>query len=548
MEQVIIRAENLSVTFPGSPGRMGEQCAFRRATSPGKASKEAVRGVSFELFSGELLALVGESGSGKTVLCRSILGLPPKGAEVSYDVLERPAPAEMSLVMQNAMTALNPAMPVGKQITEVKCEYTPNPAELLSRVGIDNPEVRVRQYPGEFSGGMRQRVAIAAALAMRPKVIFADEPTTSLDADMRLKIMQLLNAIRKEGTAVLFVTHDLSLVRGFAGRVLIMKDGKIIEYGQTSDIFKNPREEYTKELIRYAAIGDAANHTHGKMHYHDTSIHTHAHTGRHTHENGENSELVKSRVNVENIKLVKSRENVENIKLIKSRENVENIKLVKPRENGENIELKSHEPLVEVKSLSKFYPLSRGRINRVLDSVSFAVYPGEITGLCGKSGVGKSTLARCIAGLEKPSGGTRSARKGLTIQMIFQDSTSAFNPRMSVERLIGEPLYLRDGKPPNREVILKLMRDAQLSPEVITRRAGELSGGQKQRVAIARAIAARPDLIIADEPFSSLDVTTCSKIIHLLKRLKDEYNLTMLLISHDLHLLAHVSDRIVSLQ
>lgn len=471
------------------------------------AGREVVRGVSFRLHAGELVALVGQSGSGKSQLCRALLGLPPKGARVSYELLERPAPEEMSLVMQDAMTALDPAMPVGRQIAEAGAAARggtvagrtggsglfrrimnrrfsgrarmQDSVALLRRIGIDEAERRAGQYPGEFSGGMRQRAAVAVALAMRPKVIFADEPTTSLDAGMRMRIMELLNRIREEdGTAILFVTHDLSLVREFADRVLILKDGTIVEQGTADEIFANPREEYTKELLRYAAIGDPTNrthHTHGRVHYHK----------------------------------------------------------------------KETEPLVWTEQLCKSYPLGYGRTNRVLDRVSIAIYPGEVAGLSGPSGIGKSTLARCLAGLEKPSGGRRFAREGLNIQMIFQDSVSALNPRMTAEQLIAEPLYLRDGKSPPWETILDLMRETELEPELLRRRPAQLSGGQRQRVAIARAIAARPDLIIADEPVSSLDVTTRSKIFHLLKKLKDEHGLTMLLISHDLPLLTHVSDRIV---
>lgn len=227
---------------------------------------------------------------------------------------------------------------------------------------------------------------------------------------------------------------------------------------------------------------------------------------------------------------------------------IENDRIVNGHSESDRIEsshFEAREPLVQVMNLSKAYPLGYGRINRVLDSVNLSVYPGDITGLCGPSGSGKSTLARLLAGLEKPTGGKRTAQDGLNIQMIFQDSASALNPRMTVEKLIAEPLYLRDRKRPERSVILKLMGEAQLDAQLIVRRPRELSGGQRQRVAIARAIATRPDLIIADEPFSSLDVTTCSKIIHLLKNLKDDYHLTMLLISHDLHLLAHVCDKLV---
>jgi peptide/nickel transport system ATP-binding protein len=464
MEQLIC-IKNLCINFPG---------------------KEAVRGVSFTLNSGELIALVGESGSGKSVLCRSLLGLPPKGAKVTFDVLERPELTAMSLVMQDAMTALDPAMPIGKQITEANRVYPPDPVEILAQVGIDHAKLRAKQYPCELSGGMRQRVAVAVSLAMRPKVIFADEPTTSLDAEIRMKIMELLNGIRQNGTALLFVTHDLSLVRDFADRILIMKEGRIIEQGATVEVFANPRTEYAKELIRYAAMSDPANHTHGNIHNHGLNMHSHSHT----------------------------------------------------------------EPpmsLVELKDFSKSYSLGYGRVNHVLTNTDFTVYSNEIVGLCGPSGIGKSTLARCVAGLEKPSGGNRHAKNGINIQMIFQDSSSALNPRMSVGQLIAEPLYLRDGKQPSHKVILDLMCESELDSELITRRPRELSGGQRQRVAIARAIATRPDLIIADEPVSSLDVTTCSKIIHLLKRLKDEHNLTMLLISHDLHLLAHVSDRIIQM-
>jgi peptide/nickel transport system ATP-binding protein len=501
-----------------------------------------VRNVSFELCSGELLALVGESGSGKTLLCRALLGLPPKGAEVTHDVLVRPKAAEMSLVMQDAMTALDPAMPVGKQIAEAnrRCPYTP--AELLRRVGIDHAEAYVRRYPGEFSGGMRQRAAIAIALAMSPKVIFADEPTTSLDADMRLKIMGLLDRVRRDGTAILFVTHDLGLVRDFADRVLIMKDGAIIERGKTADIFAMPKQAYTKELLRYAAISDPSNHTHGKIHYHDTEFHSHAHSGRHTHQDDghQNPDLEpESTDRYLDTDRPADKPCYPHVHTPSSRA---------PKSTDRHPDESGRSPLISANALSKSYPLGMGKTVKALATMSLDIFPGEIVGLCGRSGIGKSTFARCLAGLEAPSKGERGAQDGLNIQMIFQDSVSALNPRMSAGQLIAEPLYLRDGKKPAPLAIEALMRETELEAALIDRRPHELSGGQRQRVAIARAIATRPDLIIADEPVSSLDVTTCSKIIHLLKRLRDEHDLTILLISHDLHLLTHVSDRIVSMQ
>jgi peptide/nickel transport system ATP-binding protein len=492
MDEIVLRVKNFSVAFPG---------------------KDAVRGVSFELHRGELLALVGESGSGKTVLCRSLLGLPGRNATIGYDLLERPAPAEMSLVMQNAMTALDPAMPVGKQIAEAargaKLESA-SPEELLARVGIDNPKLRQKQYPSHFSGGMRQRVAIATALAMNPKIIFADEPTTSLDADIRVRVMELLFDIRgNSDVSILFVTHDLALVKDFADRVLIMKDGEIVERGATDEIFKNPREEYTRDLLDYAAHSDPAHHSHGKIHYHDLHIHSHRHEGVHTHTEAVGAEPVGEYAGDET-------------------------------PNGK--------ALISVRNLSKYYPLGRGRINRVLENISLDIYPGEIVGLCGPSGVGKSTLARCLAGTERPSGGAIITDGDLNIQMIFQDTGAALNPRMTTEQIIAEPLLLRDGKNPPRSVVLELMDRAELSPELLRRRPHEISGGQRQRVAIARAVATNPRLIIADEPVSSLDALACSKIIHLLRRIKDERDLSVLLISHDLSLLAHVSDRILRIR
>ncbi|MDR2940356.1 MAG: ABC transporter ATP-binding protein [Clostridiales bacterium] len=448
------------------------------------AGKEIVKGANFELCPGEIVALVGESGGGKTTLCRTLLGLPPKHAEVSFEFLKCPPGKEMSLIMQDAMAALNPSAPIGKQILEANMASPPDPVGLLKKVGLDDAELRVKQYPGEFSGGMLQRVAIAIALAMRPKVIFADEPSTSLDSLTARQIMKLLRAISQDGAAVLFVTHDLNLVRDFADRVMVMKGGRIIEQGKVDKIFKNPVEAYTIELIRSYIAGETYGHKNMAAHIHKISTEAHG------------------------------------------------------NKSG---------AIVEMQAVSKLYPMPYGKSNCVLNKASLSIFPGEIIGLCGPSGVGKSTLARLIAGLEKPNGGKRFVREGANIQMIFQDSMSALNPRMTVGQIISEPIYLRGGKRPANMVIFNLMQEAELEPGLINRRPRELSGGQRQRVAIARAIATHPDLIIADEPVSSLDITACSKIAMLLKRLKAQYNLTMLLISHDLNLLTNVSDRVIQI-
>jgi peptide/nickel transport system ATP-binding protein len=477
----ILSVKNLNISFP---------------------DKEIVCGVDLDISPGEMVALVGESGCGKTLLCRTLLALPPRGVAISHDSLSTPPLQDMSLIMQDALSALDPAMQIGKQILETREKEPINILNILKTVGIKSPEKRSKQYPTELSGGMRQRVAIAIALTAKPRVIFADEPTTSLDADLRLQIMEILNTLKKEGTAILFITHDLSLVRHYADRVLIMQGGKIIEEGKTADIFNSPQQEHTRELLSYAAMSSPKNHTHGQIHYHDLKMHSHEQTGEHSHTTLREPEI-------------------------------------------EKVPEKTR--LVKIMGLSKVYLYKRKDINKVLNNLNLDIYKGELIGLCGPSGVGKSTLARIICGLENPSSGSIEKAKNLNIQMIFQDSLAALNPQMSVEKLIGEPLYIRDKKHPSKELVLGLMDEVELEPSLINRRPRQLSGGQRQRVAIARSIATNPDLLIADEPVSSLDSTTCSKIVHLLKKLRDKHEMTMLLISHDLHLLAHISDRIIKI-
>ncbi|MDR1135343.1 MAG: ABC transporter ATP-binding protein [Clostridiales Family XIII bacterium] len=487
-EPALLSVRNLRVTFGGKP---------------------AVNGIDIELRRGEMLALVGESGSGKTVTCRSLLGLAPEGAEVLYDSLKCPPLKRMSLVMQNAMTALDPAMPVGKQIAEGNSIKRARAVELISQVGIDRPELRAKQFPSHFSGGMRQRAAVAVSLASQPQVIFADEPTTSLDIEIRMQIMRMLSELRADGErAVLFVTHDLSLVRDFADHVIIMKAGEIVECGGADEIFTNPKSEYTKELLHYSSFNMTVGaHTHGRIHRHDMYYHSHEHSGAHIHAGGENGGGSCGRL------------------------------------AGER-----REPLITAAKLSKVYPLPRRRTHTVFGDFDIAIEHNEIVGLCGRSGIGKSSLARILAGLEPPSGGELRKAEGLKIQMIFQDNVSAMNPRTTLEQIIGEPLLLRDGKKPERAVILDLMRQCELESELIARRPGQLSGGQQQRAAIARAISVEPQLIIADEPVSSLDVTTCSRIIHLLRDIQQRRGLSILLISHDLPLLNHICDRIVRME
>jgi peptide/nickel transport system ATP-binding protein len=558
LNNTVLNIEGLSVSFGGT---------------------EAVRDVSLSLGRGELLALVGESGSGKTVLCRTAIGLAGSDASVSFRRLDAPGRREMSLVLQDPMSSLDPTMKVGKQIEEAipgrvsSREKRERALELLRQSGIDDPELRARQYPSFLSGGMRQRAAVAIALAMRPQIIFADEPTTALDAPLRLRIMKLMDEVRKtSNVSVLFVTHDLSLVKDYADRLLIMKEGRIVESGAPAEIFASPKESYTKELIRYANYGERSDHHHGKIHYHKGKLHSHEgkeghrhegdgvrrrdgegghnHTGedarrhedehRHDGHNGGQSPVARVADAIFPVSVLRV-----------NPEATSSLPAGLPLYESEADDYSSPPPagpLVNVCGLSKYYDAGRGKTRRVFDDLSFQIYEGETLGVCGPSGIGKSTLARCLAGVEKASGGSieiaDSLKRPRAMQFIFQDSVGAFDPRMRIGDSIAEPIALAEGRKPERERIYELMSRAELDPELYGRRPNEISGGQRQRAGIARAISTNPKFLIADEPVSSLDVTTCVKILHLLKSIQEERGLTLMIISHDLQLLMHVSDRI----
>ncbi len=485
----ILEIENFKLSFYGPQGRV-----------------PAVRGVNLYVNAGETVALVGESGCGKTALCRAILGLHSSHAKVEggsislmgirvTEMTDRQLEAVRgrcaSMVFQDPMTFLNPTFSVGSQIRDAillhekvsRKEAEVRAVELLKMVEITQAEERYRQYPHHLSGGMRQRVAIAIALACNPDMIIADEPTTALDIRTQNEIMELLKKLcREQGKAMLFVTHDLGLAEKMAERTAVMKDGLIIEQGKTAEIFENPKEEYTKKLLSYVAYGKGTSHYHGKI---DGSA-------------------------------------------------------------------ENEEAAVTIDNLKKSFPLGRGTFCRVLEDFNLTINKGEIVGLVGPSGSGKSTLARCIMGIYEPEAGCIKVAEGLKLQMIFQDSASAFNPRMKLWEIIAEPADIEARREKRRmgkkEMCIMAQKAAEvcgLEKDLLERYPYNVSGGQRQRAAIARALITNPDFLIADEPISSLDVPVQSQIVHLLKKLRDERNLTMLLISHDIPMVEHVSDRIV---
>lgn len=438
----------------------------------------AVRDVSLTVNSGEIVALVGESGCGKTSLCRAILALhrdhailspPSKISLCGHDItsmtesqLAAVRGRDAAMVFQDPMTSLNPVVSIGGQIVETIRLHEKKSrrdwqraAALLGELGIPQPEIRAKQYPHQFSGGMRQRAAIAVALACNPQLLIADEPTTALDPDTKEQIVDILcREVKEKGRGMLFVTHDLELAEKIADRIVVMKDGCIVD--------------------------DAAFHKHVEKHYH----------GRIAEPEAERRT---------------------------------------PQCDGQ--------PMVSIKNLSKW----------VLDDLSMNIYKGEIVGLVGPSGCGKSTLARCMVGIYKPEAGSVEYREGCKVQMIFQDSAAALNPRMTLGESIAEPLIIAGRKAGVEKKVYEMMEAVGLNPDLAKRYPQEVSGGQRQRASIARALITDPDFIIADEPVSSLDISIQSQIIHLLKKLQEERKLTMLLISHDLHMVEHVSDRIVEL-
>lgn len=486
-----MKIENLKLSFHGPQGRV-----------------PAVRGVDLEVRRGETLALVGESGCGKTALCRCILMLHSQHAiieegqinlcgndvtRLSEKELEKVRGRDAAMIFQDPMSSLNPTFSIGTQIMEpilihekvTKAEAKARALSLLELVGIDNPQARFKQYPHHFSGGMRQRVAIAIALACNPKLIIADEPTTSLDTTTQNKIMELLkNLCRDDTKSVIFVTHDLGLAEDVADRIAVMKDGRIVEMGETKELFADPQHPYTQKLLGFARYGKGTSHYHGR------------------------------------------------------------IKAAMEKVAADT------ETMVEVKNLSKSFRLGRKTASTALRTFDMTINKGEIVGIVGDSGCGKSTLARCMMGIYEPSGGEITWAEGCRKQMIFQDSASAFNPRMTLEQIIAEPLVIRGGcnKAQLQDKVYDLMDQVGLERDLAQRHPYDVSGGQRQRAAIARALITEPDFIIADEPISSLDVSIQSQIIHLLKKIHDERNLTMMLIAHDLPMVEHVSDRIIKIE
>ncbi|MFI0897299.1 dipeptide ABC transporter ATP-binding protein [Streptomyces sp. NPDC020983] len=540
---------------------------------------EAVRGVSFRLAAGRSLALVGESGSGKSVTARSLLGLVGGRSEVRAERLEVGGAdvrrygerewravrgVDVGLVSQDALVSLDPLRPVGREIAESltahrrasREEVGARVLELLTRVGVPEPEQRARQRPYELSGGLRQRALIASALAGGPRLLIADEPTTALDATVQARVLALLRELRDAGTAVLLISHDLAAVAQVADDIAVMREGVVVEQAPARRILTAPEHPYTRALLdavpgrrppraRTARPDPApAGETAGPGRAGGPGAVAGPAAAAEA-ETGQSPDPADARAAQAGKQAGPG--------------------AAKPREQagaGETGDSggPAAGPVLEASGLRLRYRRPGGGWREAVHEVSLALTPGRTLGVVGESGSGKSTLARLVLGLEQPDAGSvrldgavwspaperaRRQRRRL-VQLVDQDPLSALDPRYPVRRLLGEALAAAGVARADRPAgCAELLAMVGLAPEHLRRRPRELSGGQRQRVAIARALATRPRVLVCDEPVSALDVSLQAQVLDLLASLRDRLGLAMLFISHDLAVIREIADEVM---
>ncbi len=554
----------------------------------------ALSGVDLHVNPGETLGIVGESGSGKTMTALSLMGLLPQGGKVSsgsiildgQDLTQLPLKekrklrgTKVGMIFQDPLTSLNPTMKIGLQVCEPlrvheklsKKEALARAVEILKRVGMPRPEVVINNYPHQLSGGMRQRVMIAMALVCKPRILIADEPTTALDVTTQMQILDLIDELRDEyKMGVILITHDLGVVAGHTDRVAVMYAGRIVETAPTKTLFTEPKHRYTSSLM--AALPERALAAGTKLFsipgappsltnlpvgcrfaarclwatdecragYPDLSgDENHTFSCFHPVQEGDESPAVlQAKLNPN-----------------------------KAEDAANSTPQISHEVLLDVKEASReyesagsgFFKRDKGVVSAV-DRVSITVEKGETYGLVGESGCGKSTVGRLIAGLEPPSGGaieldgrdlaTLKGRDAVRIhrdvQMMFQDSYAAMDPRMRIDQILAEPMSIQKTGNARQiaERIMEILEQVGLTEEILDRYPHEFSGGQLQRIGFARSLTLAPDLIVADEPVSALDVSVQAQVLNLMKDLQQELGLSYLFISHDLAVVQYMADRI----
>ena len=526
MSQPLLKIENLEISFQKD-----------------KVFAPVIHKISYDLFPNEILGIVGESGSGKSVSSLAIMGLLPKNiSKISNGsiVLEgenithfdtksfrKIRGNQIAMIFQEPMSSLNPSMKCGAQVAEMleqhtklsKKEITAEVLSLFEKVKLPDPQIIFNKYPHEISGGQKQRVMIAMAIACKPQILIADEPTTALDVTVQKEIILLLKEIQQENQmSIIFISHDLALVSEIANRVLVMYKGEIVEQGTVETIFNNPKHIYTKALINSRPSLD--------------------------------TRLVRLPTIQDFLQ-----ENV-STEIVTSAERVDFHK-----------KLYSKEPLLEVKNVEKEYISSAGLFGKkssfkAVNDVSFKLYEGETLGLVGESGCGKSTLGNAILQLDKATAGTilyrgqditklegselRKLRR--EIQIIFQDPYSSLNPRIPVGQAIMEPMQVHKLYQSDKECkakTIEILERVGLGEEHFNRYPHEFSGGQRQRIGIARTIALQPKLIVCDESVSALDISVQAQVLNLLNELKENFGFTYIFISHDLAVVKYMSDQVL---
>lgn len=504
-------------------------------------TNEILNKVSFSIYKNEILGIVGESGSGKSISSLAIMGLITKNATVSGEVLfenrnllslkenefQKIRGKEIAMIFQEPMSSLNPTLSCGFQVAEIlhqhnsftNKEIKQEVIKLFKKVKLPRPEQLYNSYPHEISGGQKQRVMIAMAIACKPKVLIADEPTTALDVTVQKEIILLLKQLQEEHKmSIVFISHDLALVSEIADKVVVMYKGNIVEKGTASSVFLNPKENYTKALIKSKPTIDK------RLKKLPTISDFINGTVKNTVYTNEERELFHQKIY-------------------------------------------NQTPLLEIIDLKKEF-ITNGswfsKKNKVVavNSVSFKIYEGETLGLVGESGCGKTTLGRTILQLEKITSGqiiykgddiTKLSKNNLKsirkeIQIIFQDPFSSLNPRITVGKAIIEPMIVHNILTSNKErkeYVLNLLKKVGLEADHFYRYPHEFSGGQRQRIGIARTIALQPKLIICDESVSALDVSVQAQVLNLLNQLKSEFNFTYIFISHDLSIVKYMADQLV---
>ncbi|MBO4297617.1 MAG: ABC transporter ATP-binding protein [Clostridia bacterium] len=551
----------------------------------------AIRGASLDVYEGETVAIVGESGSGKSVFTKSFIGMLDQngrveGGQLLYhgeDMTCYTTEAQwlkvrgrkIAMVFQDPMTSLNPVRTVGEQIAEVIMwhfgkkhdEARREAIDLLRRVGIDEPERRCRQYPGEFSGGMRQRVVIAAAIACRPEILICDEPTTALDVTVQAQVLNLIKELQRElKMSVVFITHDLGVVAHMADWVAVMYAGQMIEYGEVREIFHQPEHPYTKALLRSLPQLGVKGHDlyaiHGTPPSLFKEIQGDAFAPR-------NADAMKIDFLEEPPAFQVSPTHWARTWLLAPEAGAFRAALAKRdaerrsrQTPAEPFDYSQAETLLSVRNLSVHFKLGSTRLQAV-DHVSFDIYKGETLSLVGESGSGKTTIGRAVMSIhssnvegdivfkgrrinEKLSKKERG-RLHMEMQMIFQDPMASLNDRAKVDYIVSEGLYnyrLFDNEADRVAKVERILQEVGLTSDFMTRFPHEFSGGQRQRIGIARSLIMNPELVVADEPISALDVSIRAQVINLLNRLKKERGLTYLFIAHDLSAVRFISDRI----